>query len=116
MIAPKLRNRAMQDLAKGYAMDLAAKELRLDHECQTYDNSNPLIQKRADEIMKDLELRNVVIKVSEGKTVEEIRKLHNPAELGGQYFPGFGLSEGKGPGMIREALCRCGRGGCTSKK
>ena len=83
MIAPKLRNRVMQDLAKGYAMDLAAKELRLDHECQTYDNSNPLIQKRADEIMKDPELRDVVIKVSEGKTVEEIRKLHNPAELGG---------------------------------
>ena len=80
-LAPYRLKQARQDLARGFAMDLAASSLNLDFRSQTFDNRNPVIQNKADEIMKDSEFKEVMRRMAEGKTAGEIRQLHNPARL-----------------------------------
>lgn len=70
-----------QDCIRGFAMDEAARRLKLDHQSQTYDDRNPEIRQKADEVMREPLFRATMLKLMEGKTTSEIKALHEPARL-----------------------------------
>ena len=70
-----------QDCAKGYALDEAARQLKLTAQSQTYDERNPELQRKADEIMKDPEFRDIMLRLMDGKTIKQIKALHERAKL-----------------------------------
>ena len=79
--APNRLKQAKQDFAKGYAMDQAAAALGLDFRSQTFSSRNPTIQKKADEFLKDPGFMDVMKRMTEGKSVEELKEMHNLGRL-----------------------------------
>ena len=80
-VAPYRLKQTRQDVARGYAMDLAAQALKISFMDQLFSNRNSMIQKKADEIMKDPEFTEVMGRMMDGKTVGELEQLHKPAKL-----------------------------------
>ena len=73
--------KAKEDCAKGFALDEACKALKITQLQQTYSVKNPFLQAKAEEIMKDPDFREVMRRMTEGKTIEEVEQLHTPAEM-----------------------------------
>ncbi len=80
MAVPRL-NRARKDCVRGFALDLAAKQLGIKYQIQTWDERNPAIVRKADQIMKDPAFREVMKRLMEGKDIKALRELHKPAQL-----------------------------------
>ena len=80
MAEPRLEQ-AKLDCAKGFALDKAAEALKINKGMQTYSSRNPAIQEKAEEIMKDPDFRETVRRLTAGKTVQQIRALHDAAVL-----------------------------------
>ena len=80
-MAEPRRKQAVQDCAKGFALDKACEELGITYQMQTYSVRNPAIQEKAEAIMKDPDFREVIRRLTAGKTPEQIKKLHNPARM-----------------------------------
>lgn len=72
---------AKQDCIKGFALDKACEALKINHTQQTYSVRNPAIQAKAEEIMKDPDFQEIMRRITEGKTLEQIEGMHKPAAL-----------------------------------
>lgn len=80
MAEPRLEQ-AKLDCAKGFALDKAAEALKIKKGMQTFSSRNPAIQAKAEEIMKDPDFQETIRRLTAGKTVQQIRKLHDAAVL-----------------------------------
>lgn len=88
MAEPRLKQ-AKLDCAKGFALDKAAEALQINHTMQNYASRNPALQAKAEEIMKDPDFQETIRRLTAGKTVEQIRKLHDAAALDGSSSGGM---------------------------
>ena len=71
---------AKRDCRKGYALDLACRELSIGNTSVLRTENNKYLDRMAEEIMKRPSFREVLDRMTEGKTLEEIRELHPPAK------------------------------------
>ena len=88
MAEPRLKQ-AKLDCAKGFALDKAAEALQINHAMQNYASRNPALQAKAEEIMKDPDFQETIRRLTAGKTVEQIRELHDAAALDGSSSGGM---------------------------
>ncbi|MBQ6159551.1 MAG: hypothetical protein IJK24_01465 [Oscillospiraceae bacterium] len=88
MAEPRLKQ-AKLDCAKGFALDKAAEALQINHAMQNYASRNPALQAKAEEIMKDPDFQETIRRLTAGKTVQQIRKLHDAAALDGSSSGGM---------------------------
>ena len=79
--AEGLLARAKKGFAKGYAMDVAAKELNVNVASQEANDRFHRLQRKAAEVLKRQEFKEVVDRMTAGKSIEEIRQLHAPGKI-----------------------------------
>ena len=90
------KKQAIYDCAKGFALDKAAKILNLSSNTQTCSERNPELQEKAKLLMKDNDFKEILRRIMAGKTVEEIRALHNgKLDLNSLNMPLFEREEAK---------------------
>ena len=90
-LAPARLAQAKRDVAKGYALDLACKELGVGDTSPLRTEKYGFLDRTAEEIMKRPDFREVMERMTEGKTLEAVKKLHPLAR------PFFGNATGTVP-------------------
>ena len=75
------QQKAREDFCTGYALDVAAGELRIRRGTDGYDSRNRRIRNRAKEVLQRTEFREVMARMMKGKTAEELRQMHRPGML-----------------------------------
>ena len=80
---PRFLQQAQEDLRMGYALDLAAKELGFSFKSnpQNFTPKNPRLHSKALEVKQRPEFREIVDRIIQGKSIQQLEGLHKPANL-----------------------------------
>lgn len=80
--ARKLLEKAKAGFSKGYALDLAVKELKISNTMKPECNEQfHRLQRRAAEILNRPDFKEIMEKMTAGKTAQEIREMHEPNQI-----------------------------------